>query len=496
MKLAISALLGLSLAASAAGAALAATEIQWWHAMTGANNEVVETLSKEFNDSQADYKIVPVFKGTYPETLNAGIAAFRAGQPPHIIQVFDVGTGVMMGAEGAIKPVADVMEKGGSGLRQEPVSARHRRLLLEARRHDAVLPLQQLLARSSTTTRTSSRKPGSTSNNPPKTWPEVWDAAQQDRRLRRGALRLSPPPGSPGSTSKISPPGTTYPMRTKENGLAGPDVELKINSPVFVKHFQDTRRPRQGRRVPLRRPHLGGQAAVPFRRVRHLSRNSSGGLGDIVKSGMNYGTGTLPYEPTAEGAPQNTIPGGASLWVFAGKSDEEYKGVAAFFNFLSQTDIQVAAAPGLRLPAGNAGGLRGDQGSRASTRRTLAARIPIKQMMGKAPTENSKRRARSSTCRRCATSRTRSTRRCWPASRPRSRRSTRRSRAATRRSSRRSGSNGAMRACLSRHPRCRDCRALARQSHSASVTKLRLARASSGHDDSGEAMTAALRAAP
>ena len=114
MKLAISTLLGLSLAASAAGAALAATEIQWWHAQTGANNEVIETLAKDFNGGQADYKIVPVFKGTYPETLNAGIAAFRSGQPPHIIQVFDVGTGVMMNAQGAIVPVADVLEKGGT----------------------------------------------------------------------------------------------------------------------------------------------------------------------------------------------------------------------------------------------------------------------------------------------------------------------------------------------------------------------------------------------
>ena len=56
-------------------AAFAVTEISWWHAMTGANNEVVETLAKQFNESQGDYKVVPVFKGTYPETLNAGIAA-------------------------------------------------------------------------------------------------------------------------------------------------------------------------------------------------------------------------------------------------------------------------------------------------------------------------------------------------------------------------------------------------------------------------------------
>src|SRR5690606_7897909 len=94
--------------------AFAVTEISWWHAMTGANNEVVETLSKEFNESQSDYKVTPVFKGTYPETLNAGIAAFRASQAPHIIQVFDVGTGVMMAAEGAVKPVAEVLSMGGT----------------------------------------------------------------------------------------------------------------------------------------------------------------------------------------------------------------------------------------------------------------------------------------------------------------------------------------------------------------------------------------------
>ena len=91
----------------------AQTEISWWHAMTGANNEVVEKIAADFNASQTDYKVVPVFKGSYPETLNAGIAAFRAGQAPEIIQVFDVGTGVMMAAEGAVKPVADVLSENG-----------------------------------------------------------------------------------------------------------------------------------------------------------------------------------------------------------------------------------------------------------------------------------------------------------------------------------------------------------------------------------------------
>ena len=84
--------------------AQAVTEIQWWHAMTGANNEAVNKLAEEFNAGQKDYKIVPSYKGSYPDTMNAGIAAFRAGTAPHIIQVFEVGTATMMSATGAIKP--------------------------------------------------------------------------------------------------------------------------------------------------------------------------------------------------------------------------------------------------------------------------------------------------------------------------------------------------------------------------------------------------------
>ena len=96
-----------------AGPVAAQTEIQWWHAMTGANNDVINKLAEDFNASQKDYKVVASYKGSYPDTLNAGIAAFRAGNAPHIIQVFEVGTATMMAAKGAIKPVQDLMKEAG-----------------------------------------------------------------------------------------------------------------------------------------------------------------------------------------------------------------------------------------------------------------------------------------------------------------------------------------------------------------------------------------------
>src|SRR5690606_32145362 len=103
----------LSIGLGVAGSAFAATEIQLWHAMTGALGDRVGSIAERFNASQPDFKVVPVFKGNYDETLAAGIAAFRAGNPPHILQVFEVGTATMMASGRAIKPVYEVMAMGG-----------------------------------------------------------------------------------------------------------------------------------------------------------------------------------------------------------------------------------------------------------------------------------------------------------------------------------------------------------------------------------------------
>ena len=96
------------------GVAQAATEVQFWHAFTGRLGELVAEQVKTFNGSQSDYKVVASHKGNYSETLNAGIAAFRAKEQPHILMVFEVGTATMMAAKGAIKPVYNVMSDAGA----------------------------------------------------------------------------------------------------------------------------------------------------------------------------------------------------------------------------------------------------------------------------------------------------------------------------------------------------------------------------------------------
>ncbi|MCC4296873.1 sn-glycerol-3-phosphate ABC transporter substrate-binding protein UgpB [Aurantimonas coralicida] len=369
-----------------AGQAVAVTELQWWHAMSGANNEVVDTLAKEFNESQDAYKITPVFKGTYPETLNAGIAAFRAKQPPAIIQVFDVGTGVMMGAEGAVMPVADVLEAGGYNFDKSNylpgIVAYYSKpdgtmLSFPYNSSSPILYYNKDIF----------EKAGLDVDSPPETWQDVFAAARTIKES--GAAEC-------GYTStwltwihlENFAAWNNVAYGTNENGLAGTDVELKLNEPLYVQHFQDIADLAKdgvfrygGRTSEAKQLFLSGECGI--------LTESSGGLGDIVKSGMNYGIGQLPYDANAEGAPQNTIPGGASLWVFGGKSDEEYKGIAEFFNFLSQTEIQsrLHQVSGYLPVTMDAYKATKDSGFYEEN---PGRETPILQMMGKEPTENSK----------------------------------------------------------------------------------------------------------
>lgn len=69
----------------------AATEVTWWHAMGGQLGEILEGMTEEFNASQDEYRVTPSYRGNYTETMTGAIAAFRAGEQPHILQVFEVG---------------------------------------------------------------------------------------------------------------------------------------------------------------------------------------------------------------------------------------------------------------------------------------------------------------------------------------------------------------------------------------------------------------------
>ncbi|MBS1117341.1 MAG: glycerol-3-phosphate transporter substrate-binding protein, partial [candidate division NC10 bacterium] len=67
-------------------------QVEFWHGLTQPLGGILESVAGGFNASQSKYQVNATFKGSYPETMVAAIAAFRAGNAPHIVQMFEVGT--------------------------------------------------------------------------------------------------------------------------------------------------------------------------------------------------------------------------------------------------------------------------------------------------------------------------------------------------------------------------------------------------------------------
>lgn len=320
--------------------AQAQTEIQWWHSMTAVNNEWVNDLAKQFNESQKEYKVVPTFKGVYDESMTAAIAAFRSGNAPHILQVFEVGTATMMASKGATVPVGKIMSDAGQAF--DP------KAYIPAVAGYYTAPNGQMLSfpfNSSTTiayyNKDAFKKAGLNPDVAPKTWPEWFEAA---KKLKASGHSCPMTLAWQGWTQLESfSTWHNVEFATKSNGLAGMDARMKINSPLHVKHIDNLAKAAaagefvyKGRASSAQASFTSGECA--------MIQTSSGFYGDVAKNAkFSYGLAALPYYPDVKGAPQNTVIGGASLWVMAGKKPAEYKGVAEFFSFLSQTKVQAAS---------------------------------------------------------------------------------------------------------------------------------------------------------
>ena len=320
--------------------AQAQTEIQWWHSMTAVNGEWINDLAKDFNASQSKYKIVPTYKGSYDESLAAGIAAYRAGNAPHILQVFEVGTATMMASKGAIVPVGKIMQDAG-----EKFDTKVYIPAVGSYYTDSKGQMQSFPFNSSTTVfyynKDAFKAAGLNPDKPPTTWPEVTLAAAK--------LKAS------GNKCPFTTAWQTWVQMesfsawhnveyaTKSNGMAGMDARLKVNSPLHLRHFENLSNMSKqglfvykGRQSVPEASFIAGECA--------MMSTSSGFYGNAAKNAkFAFGVATLPYYPDVPGAPQNTVIGGASLWVMAGKKAEEYKGIAQFFTFISRPEVQSAS---------------------------------------------------------------------------------------------------------------------------------------------------------
>src|SRR5215468_2946348 len=218
-----------------AAQAQAVTEIQWWHAMGGANNDRVNELTKRFNDSQKDYKVTAVFKGSYPEALTAAIAAYRAGNAPVLLQVQEVATATMMSAKGAIKPVYQVMADAGEKFDPKSYIPAVASYYTNAKGQMLSFPFN-----SSTTVfwynKDAFKKAGLDPNQPPLTWQAV--VAAMAKIKASGATPCAFTTGWQSWTQLESfSAWHNVPFASDQNGFASINPKLQFNGPIQVRHI-------------------------------------------------------------------------------------------------------------------------------------------------------------------------------------------------------------------------------------------------------------------
>ena len=317
--------------------ALAQTEIDFWHAFTGRLGELVAEQADTFNASQSDYVVNQIHKGNYSETLNAGIAAFRAGEHPQILMVFEVGTATMMAAAGAVNPVYEVMAQSGMAFDQDRYIGSVKGYYTSPDGDMLSLPFN-----SSTPVLWVNRDLLSGAGIDPDvdltTWEQVGEVLDQ---LKEAGVEC---PLTTAWQSWIHLENFSayhdVPFATLDNGFGGVETELAFNGPAQVAHIgamgewaRDGKFFYAGRRNEGGANFRGGECAF-------FTESSAGYAGIRAEAEFDFEVRPLPYWAALTDEPQNTIIGGASLWVLAGHEAEEYAAAAAYLDFLSSPEIQ------------------------------------------------------------------------------------------------------------------------------------------------------------
>src|SRR5215831_16244467 len=314
--------------------ALAKTDIVFWHAMQGVLGERIGEMATKFNATQGDYEVKPVFKGDYVTTLNAAIAAYRAKQPPHIVQVFEVGTQTML-SSGAVYPVYQLVKDNGVTIDWNdligPVKSYY----------SSGGNLYSMAFNSSTPILYYNRdlfKKAGLPDKSPATWAEVESDA---KKVVASGAKCGFSTAWPSWVLIENMHGWhDQPFADHANGFDGLATTLKINGPFGVKMLELLARGSKegwytynGRGPKAEANMSAGECGVFISSSAYIA-----GLTRAAEGKFGWSTGSLPH---MDGFPQgNSIIGGATLWVMKGAKPEEYKGAAQFFKYLASTENQ------------------------------------------------------------------------------------------------------------------------------------------------------------
>lgn len=326
-------LAGTLMAASCASFA-APTEIQFWHPGLGALDEALDAQVQAFNESQPDYKVVRSARGSYEETLNNVIASYRAKKHPHLFVAIGASTQTML-SSGAIEPVQDLMAGSGYDIDWndyiQPILNYYRAgdgRLLSWPFSVSTLVLwynKEAFAKAGI-------------DGPPKTWDELGEDAA---KLRASGMECGLTAGWQ-TWAHIENYSVMHgiPYATRNNGLDGLDTRVTFNNPQVVGHIARVAEWSQDGRY-LYAGRAGGSAIAAFMSGRCGMMLQSSAVYAFLKKGAKFAFDAAPVPHEPDVALQNNLIGGGTIWAMKGHKPEEYKGVAAFLDFLGQPAQQI-----------------------------------------------------------------------------------------------------------------------------------------------------------
>jgi len=316
------------------------TTINWWHAMRSARGEVVEQMIKEFNASQSEYMVVGTNKGNYDETMNAGVAAFRAKKQPHILQVFEVGTQTMM-LSGAVYPVFELMKDAGYNVDWSRYLQAVLSYYMNADGNLMSMPFNSstpIMYYNVDVFKKAGIAPLSKSD--PITWDELGEITKKIVESKAASAGMVT---AWQSWTQIENYSAIHNIEfaSMANGYKGLGTELKINNPQVVNHIARLKSWADDNRFMYGGQKYQGPKSEFIAQNAAVYIDSISGIAKLKKAvkDFKWDAAPLPVE-TGTKKLQNSIIGGASLWVLNGHSKKEYKGVAAFLKFLAGNKMQ------------------------------------------------------------------------------------------------------------------------------------------------------------
>jgi sn-glycerol 3-phosphate transport system substrate-binding protein len=314
------------------------TEIQFWYGLGGALGERVAEQVTRFNESQSRFRVNGTFRGSYVEVMTGAIAAWRAGTPPHIAQVFEVGTATMMAAGPAIRPTHELLGEAGitldpkrylAGVRGYYSDTQGRLVSMPHNSSSAVLWINL----------DAFEKAGLSTTDLPKTWAEIRAAAQKIKATNAAEIPVSTAWPTWVMFEQMSSMHDVG-LASKANGFEGLDATMNLGAPIFAKHTNMLlEMQREGSFVYGGRDG-GGFASFPAGKAA-MSFNSSAGRAQVQREAkFRWASVVLPYHADVVQSPRNGVIGGASLWTLTARNRtaEEYRGVAEFYRFISEVE--------------------------------------------------------------------------------------------------------------------------------------------------------------